>query len=74
MLTAARSAMPRDPAWRGRLVTAAVIVLWPMLVQAEFKPWILWDAQSLDATWQFLSSVVPPAHSAEFLQLVLVSS
>ena len=76
MLTAARSAMPRDPAWCGRLVTAAVIVivLWPMLVQAEFKPWILWDAQSLDATWQFLSSFVPPAHSAEFLQLVLVSS
>lgn len=76
MLTAAKSAMPRDPAWRGRIITAAVIaiVLWPMLVQAEFKPWILWDAQSLDATWNFLSSFVPPAHSAEFLQLVLVSS
>ena len=76
MLTTAKSAMPRDPAWRGRIITAAVIaiVLWPMLVQAEFKPWILWDAQSLDATWNFLSSFVPPAHSAEFLQLVLVSS
>ena len=76
MLTPAKTAMPRDPAWRGRLITAAVvlIVLWPMLVQAEFKPWILWDAQSLEATWNFLSSFVPPAHSAEFLQLVLVSS
>ena len=76
MLNAAKPAMPRDPAWRGRLITAAVvlIVLWPMLVQAEFKPWILWDAQSLEATWNFLSSFVPPAHSAEFLQLVLVSS
>lgn len=76
MLTASNRAMPRDPAWRGRLITAAVavIVLWPMLVQAEFKPWILWDAQSLEATWNFLSSFVPPAHSAEFLQLVLVSS
>ena len=76
MLTASKSLMPRDPAWRGRLITAAamVIVLWPMLVQAEFKPWILWDAQSLEATWNFLSSFVPPAHSAEFLQLVLVSS
>ncbi len=76
MLNAAKPAMPRDPAWRGRLFTAAVvlIVLWPMLVQAEFKPWILWDAQSLEATWNFLSSFVPPAHSAEFLQLVLVSS
>ena len=76
MLTAARSAMPRDPAWRSRLITAAVIVivLWPMLVQAEFKPWILWDAQSLAATWQFIASFVPPAHSLEFLQLVPVSS
>lgn len=76
MLNAAKPAMPRDPAWRGRLFTAAVvlIVLWPMLVQAEFKPWIFWDAQSLEATWNFLSSFVPPAHSAEFLQLVLVSS
>ena len=74
MLTA--PPLPRDPAWRGRLITTAVIliVLWPMLVQAEFKPWILWDAQSLAATWNFLSSFVPPAHSAEFLQLVLVSS
>ena len=76
MLTANKASMPRDPAWRDRLITAAVIVivLWPMLVQAEFKPWILWDAQSLEATWNFLSSFVPPAHSAEFLQLVLVSS
>ncbi len=76
MLKAAHGAMPRDPAWRGRLIGAAVIliVLWPMLVQAEFKPWILWDAQSLAATWQFISSFVPPAHSAEFLQLVATSA
>ncbi|MBB5606295.1 MULTISPECIES: ABC transporter permease [unclassified Janthinobacterium] len=68
--------MPRDPAWRGRLITTAVvlIVLWPMLVQAEFKPWILWDAQSLSATWQFLSSFAPPAHSAEFLAIVATST
>ncbi|MNU62154.1 Phosphate-import permease protein PhnE [compost metagenome] len=70
------TAMPRDPAWRGRLTGAAVVllVLWPMLVQAEFKPWILWDAQSLAATWQFIASFVPPAHSLEFLKLVAVSS
>ena len=74
MLTS--TAIPRDPAWRGRLTAAAIvlIVLWPMLVQAEFKPWILWDAQSLAATWQFISSFVPPAHSAEFLQLVATSA
>ncbi|MGK5010790.1 PhnE/PtxC family ABC transporter permease [Janthinobacterium sp. MDB2-8] len=76
MLKTANATLPRDPAWRGRLTTAAIVllVLWPMLVQAEFKPWILWDAQSLAATWQFLASFVPPAYSLEFLQLVAISS
>lgn len=67
---------PRDPAWRGRIVGCIVValVLWPMLVQAEFKPWILFDAQSLQATGNFVASFFPPAHSAEFLQLVAVST
>jgi phosphonate transport system permease protein len=62
----------RDPAWRSR-VTAAfifIILLWPMLVASEFKPWLLLDRQSLTATWRFLADFFPPAHSLEFLQLV----
>lgn len=63
----------RDPAWRGRLIglIVAIIVLWPMLELAEFKPWILLDAQSLQATGNFLASFFPPAHSIEFLQMVV---
>jgi phosphonate transport system permease protein len=49
----------------------AVIVLWPMLVVSEFKPWILWDWQSLSATGRFLSDLLVPAHGAEFLQMLL---
>nr|WP_315395562.1 ABC transporter permease [uncultured Duganella sp.] len=62
-----------DPAWRGRLLAcaAAVIVLWPMLVVSEFKPWILWDWQSLSATGRFLSDFLVPAHGAEFLRMLL---
>lgn len=62
-----------DPAWRGRVLGFGVVllILWPMLVQAEFKPWILFDAQSLRATWNFVSSFFPPAHTLEFLQMVL---
>ncbi len=62
-----------DPAWRGRVigVLLLLILLWPMLVYSEFKPWALLDAQSLQASWQFLASFVPPAHSAEFLRMVL---
>ncbi|NRR28786.1 ABC transporter permease [Oxalobacteraceae bacterium] len=62
-----------DPAWRGR-VTLAVLglaLLWPMMVASEFKPSILFDWQSLNATGRFLASFVPPAHSPEFLLMLL---
>lgn len=62
-----------DPAWRGRAtVTLVVLALsWPMLVASEFKPWILLDAQSLQATGAFLAGFFPPAHSREFLLMLL---
>ncbi|HYC42890.1 MAG TPA: ABC transporter permease [Noviherbaspirillum sp.] len=61
-----------DPAWHGRIaaVILALAVLWPMLSWSEFKPWLLLDEQSLNATARFLAAFVPPAHSPEFLQLV----
>ena len=72
ILTAISSRHP-DPAWRGRVAATviAIILLWPMLVSSEFKPWILLDAQSLEATGHFLSTFLPPAHSREFLILIL---
>jgi phosphonate transport system permease protein len=62
-----------DPAWRGRVAAfiVAIIVLWPMLVISEFKPWILFDAQSLQATGRFLADFLTPAHSAEFLSMLV---
>lgn len=62
-----------DPAWRGRLLScvAALLLLWPALVYSEFKPWILFDLQSLAAAGTFLSDFLRPAHSLEFLALVL---
>jgi phosphonate transport system permease protein len=64
---------PADPAWRAR-VTMAVIglaVLWPALVFSEFKPWLLFDMQSLTAAGRFLADFLHPAHSLEFLRMVL---
>lgn len=52
----------------------ALVLLWPILVASEFKPWTLLDAQSLRATGRFLADFVPPAHSAEFLQLMLTAT
>lgn len=62
----------RDPAWLGRVFwTGAVLVLlWPLLVATEFKPWQLFDARSREVTGQFLRSFLPPALSADFLALV----
>jgi phosphonate transport system permease protein len=63
----------RDPALRGRLlaILAALVVLWPTLVITEFKPWILLDEQSLSATGRFLADFLVPAHSAEFLDMLV---
>ena len=74
-LTSARLApfaAGRDPAWLGRLfwLGAALVVLWPMLVAAEFRPWILFDEGSRGPTWAFVSSFFPPAIGTEFLLLV----
>ncbi|WP_020654271.1 PhnE/PtxC family ABC transporter permease [Massilia niastensis] len=62
-----------DPAWRTRLAAGAVflVLLWPMLAASEFKPWLLFDAQSLRAAGMFLSDFLKPAHDPEFLRMVL---
>ncbi|MES2163103.1 MAG: ABC transporter permease [Pseudomonadota bacterium] len=62
-----------DPAWRGRVVATAVclLILWPTLVVTEFKPWTLFDWQSLTSTGRFLADFLVPAHGAEFLTMLL---
>lgn len=62
----------RDPAWRSRLgwAVASVVVLWPMLVVAEFQPWQLFAPDSLQSTLRFLAGFFPPRLDAEFLSLV----
>ena len=62
----------RDPAWSGRLFwfIAAGVVLWPLLVLAEFKPWILLSPESLKPTLRFVSDFFPPRVDPSFLLLV----
>jgi phosphonate transport system permease protein len=61
-----------DPAWRQRLAAVAVgvVLLWPLVVATEFYPWTLFDSQSLQATWRFLSDFFTPAHDTDFLAMV----
>lgn len=69
----AHTAPTRDPAWLPRLfwTGAGLVLLWPLLVATEFKPWVMLEEQSLKVSGQFIASFFPPAHSAEFLTMVL---
>ena len=73
-MTSATATLParRDPAWIGRLfwIGAALAVLWPMLVAADFRPWIMFEADSRAATARFLSTFFPPALGHDFLLMV----
>jgi phosphonate transport system permease protein len=62
----------RDPAWAQRVfwLLAAAVVLWPLGVLTEFKPWQLLAPDSLKPTLRFLADFVPPRLDAEFLALV----
>jgi phosphonate transport system permease protein len=62
----------RDPAWRGRVfwVGAAAVLLAPMLVATEFKPWVLVEPDNLNVTLRFLGDFLPPKVDGEFLALV----
>ena len=74
--TALPTAPLRDPAAPGRLglLLLCIVVLWPLMVWAEFKPWLLFDERSMRATGRFLSDFVPPRHDAEFLRLMLAET
>ena len=63
----------RDPAWTGRVfwLLAGLVIAWPMLVLAEFKPWVLIEPGSLKPTLRFLGDFVPPKLAPDFLWLVL---
>jgi phosphonate transport system permease protein len=62
----------RDPAWIGRVfwLGAGVVLLWPLMVATEFRPWIFLERDNLKVTGQFLGSFLPPAHAPEFLAMV----
>ena len=62
----------RDPAWVSRVawISLAVVLLWPLGVATEFKPWVLLEPDNLRVSGQFIASFWPLAHSQEFLLMV----
>ena len=73
---ASPSAELRDPQARARMgaLLAASVVLWPLLVLADFKPWVLFEAGNLRVMGNFLAAFLPPATSTEFLGLLLTAT
>jgi phosphonate transport system permease protein len=62
----------RDPAWLPRLFWAgtALLLLWPLFVATEFRPWLMAQPDSLAVSARFVGSFFPPALGAEFLAQV----
>jgi phosphonate transport system permease protein len=62
----------RDPAWAGRVFwsLAGLALLWPALVLAEIKPWVLLEPGALKPTLRFVGDFFPPRADAEFLALL----
>ena len=77
-LTGASAAAPalRDPAWSGRVfwLLAAAVLVAPMLWATEFKPWILFEPDSLRLTLAFIGEFFPPQLDREFLALIAYES
>ncbi len=72
LANATRTPALRDPAWTARVfwMLAGLVVLWPMLVLTEFKPWVLLEPGSLKPTLKFAGDFFPPKIEGEFLLLV----
>ena len=66
----------RDPAARRRLGTVllALVVLWPLLQLAEFRPAALFETGNLRVMGGFLAGFLPPERSPEFLGMLLTAT
>ncbi len=69
-----RPAAPaRDPAFLSRVfwLSLALVLLWPLGVATEFRPWVLWAPENRKVTADFVASFWPLVHNAEFMQMVM---
>jgi phosphonate transport system permease protein len=62
----------RDPAWLPRVAWtgAGLVLLWPLMVATEFRPWALFEPASLTVSAQFIGSLLPLQLDAAFLGMV----
>jgi phosphonate transport system permease protein len=63
----------RDPDFSSRVLwlSLGLLLLWPLGVATEFRPWVLWEPDNRKVTLRFLASFWPLVHDAEFLRMVV---
>jgi phosphonate transport system permease protein len=63
----------RDPDFSSRIfwLTFTLLLLWPLGVATEFRPWVLWEPENLKVSRDFLASFWPLVYNAEFMQMVV---
>ena len=66
------AAPTRDPAWLGRVfwISLSLVLLWPLGVATEFKPWVLLEPDNVKISAQFIASFWPLVWDAEFWLMV----
>lgn len=52
-------------------IVVALVVLWPMLELAQFKPWLLLRPENIEVLGNFLIQFFPPNIDIDFLKIVL---
>ena len=67
-----KAAPVRDPAWMSRVfwISLALVMLWPLGVTTEFKPWILLEPDNIKISAKFIASFWPLVYTPEFLEMV----
>ena len=63
----------RDPDFSSRIfwLTFALLLLWPLVVATEFRPWVLWEPENRKVSRDFLASFWPLVYDAEFMRMVV---
>jgi phosphonate transport system permease protein len=63
----------RDPDFSTRVfwLSLAIVLLWPLGVATEFRPWVLWEPDNRKVTLDFLASFWPLVYNAEFMHMVV---
>jgi phosphonate transport system permease protein len=61
-----------DPAWLGRVfwISLGLVLLWPLGVATEFKPWVLLETDNIKISVKFIASFWPLVFDTEFLSMV----